>query len=385
MSLLGNILGVKLNLLIGPSPVALPMPLEALQGFEELEILSSDKCPSGFKLVIRYGRSGPLDFLESPLLVDPRLGTGARFIATAMFDFAPTVIFDGLVSDRQVLAGDRPKEGKIVLMGRDLSAEMNRESKQAEYPAMDESMIATLIALSYAQFGMIPMVLPPLFIDPPLPVDRTPQQNCSDWAYLRTMAARHGYETYVDPGPVPGTNTLYWGPAVRPGVPQRTLTVNSGGISDAYDIHVSNNSEDLTTVETEVADRLTGTTMPVMAMMPTRPPLGAVPGAVSEAGRTRTTRIETSGLSFTQAMARAQAEVDACAGEFVRITGTVDALRYNGALRARDQVFLRGVGMTFDGLYKVAEVRHRIKPGDYQQDFVLTRSELGSMSPVVLP
>ena len=59
--------------------------------------------------------------------------------------------------------------------------------------------------------------------------------------------------------------------------------------------------------------------------------------------------------------------------------------RYNGALKARDPVFLRGVGLVHGGLYKVSEVRHRIKPGGYMQDFVLIRSEKGPMAPVVLP
>ncbi|HEX8620585.1 MAG TPA: hypothetical protein VF718_01300 [Allosphingosinicella sp.] len=385
MSLLGNLLGIKANILIGPSPVALPMSIDALQALEELDIKLSDREPSGFRMVLRAGRTGPLDFLETPLVADPRFNRGARLVVTMLFDATPTVIFDGLVTERHVSPGEGASQGRIVLLGHDLTAELHREVKSVEHPGMDETMIANLIALSYAQFGMIPVVVPPAVVDPALPVERTPQQRSSDWDYLNTMARRHGYDTYVEAGPAPLTNTLYWGPPVRPGVPQRTLTVSSGPASDAYDIRASNSAEQLTTVDTQVQDRQTGATMPVVAMMPSQAPLGAAPEGAAQMGRTRTARIETSGLTFAQAMARAQATVDDSAREVVRVTGTVDSVRYNGALKARDLIFLRGAGTTFNGLYKVAEVRHRIRPGDYEQSFVLTRGELGTATPVVLP
>ena len=76
-------------------------------------------------------------------------------------------------------------------------------------------------------------------------------------------------------------------------------------------------------------------------------------------GQTRIVPIETSGLSFAQAMAKAQAIVDESARDVVQVTGTLDSARYNGALKARDRVFLRGAGTTFDGEYKVSEVRHQ--------------------------
>lgn len=385
MSLLGNLLGVKANILIGPSPVALPMPIEALQALEELDIKLSDREPSGFRMVLRAGRTGPLDFLETPLVADPRFNRGSRLVVTILFDAIPTVIFDGLVTERHVSPGEGPSQGRIVLLGHDLTSELHREVKSVEHPAMDETMIANLIALNYAQFGMIPVVIPPMVVDPPLPVERTPQQLCSDWDYLNAMARRHGYDTYIQAGPAPLTNTLYWGPPIRPGVPQRTMTVSSGPATDAYDIRAANSAEALTTVDTQVMDRQTGSTMPVMAMMPSQAPLGALPEGAAQMGRTRTSRIETSGLTFAQAMARAQAEVDESAREVVRVTGTVDSVRYNGALKARDLIFLRGAGTTFNGLYKVAEVRHRISPGNYEQSFVLTRGELGTATPVVLP
>lgn len=385
MSLVGNILGVRMNLMIGPSPVALPMPIEALEAIDELEVKLSDREPSGFKLSLHAGRNGPLDFLDPPFIKDPRFNVGARIIVTMIFDVTPTVIFDGLVSQRQVSPGDGPRQGKLTLLGRDLSHEMDKEVKCTEHPAMDETAIATVIAASYAQFGMVPMVMPPKMIDPPIPIDRTPQQRCSDWAYLRHMAQRHGYDTYVDPGPAPAMNMLYWGPNPRPGIPQRTITVNSGPGSDAYDVNVTHNSEKLVIVQSEVIDRQTGAKMPVLALIPSSEPMGLAPEGLMQMGKTRIVPIDSSGLSFPQAMARAQALVDEAARDAVTVTGTLNSAQYNGALKARDRVHLRGAGITFAGEYKVSEVRHRIRPGSYEQGFTLTRGELLPKLPGVLP
>lgn len=385
MSLLGNILGVRLNLLIGPSPVALPAPADVMSAIADLEVKLTDSSESGFKLSINTGRTGPTDFLESPLIMHPQLQRGCRAIVTMIFDVIPYVIFDGIVTKREYTPGSSSQSGVLTLFGRDLTMELDKEVKQTEHPAMDETMIATLIAVSYAQFGMIPMALPPKFIDPPIPIDRVPQQNGTDWEYLQQMARRHGYETYIDPGPVPGINTLYWGPPVKPGVPQRTLTVDMGPASDAYDVTTSEDDTVLTSVETKVIDRLTGVEMPVIALVGSGTPLGAVPETVARFGSTRKEPIQTSGLNAGQAMGRAQAKVDEGAKKAFTVSGTIDSTRYNAALKARDMVFLRGAGLSYGGLYKVSEVRHLIRPGSYQQQFKLARGERGPLAPLVLP
>ena len=45
------------------------------------------------------------------------------------------------------------------------------------------------------------MVIPPLAIDFPIPIERIPVQQGTDLEFLRKMAERHGYVFYVDPGP----------------------------------------------------------------------------------------------------------------------------------------------------------------------------------------
>ena len=64
--------------------------------------------------------------------------------------------------------------------------------------------------------------------------------------------------------------------------------------------------------------------------------------------------------------------------------GSLDVMRYNGLLRARMLVGVRGAGITYDGMYYVDSVTHNIKPGEYKQNFTLSRDGLISNTPKVL-
>ena len=59
--------------------------------------------------------------------------------------------------------------------------------------------------------------------------------------------------------------------------------------------------------------------------------------------------------------------------------------RYGGVLRARELVGVRGAGPAFDGLYYVQSVTHKIKRGEYKQNFTLTRNGLVSTVATVNP
>ena len=87
-------------------------------------------------------------------------------------------------------------------------------------------------------------------------------------------------------------------------------------------------------------------------------------------------------LSPTQAISRGAAEA-ARSADVVRGTGTLDVLRYGRVLKARSLVGVRGAGEAFDGLHYVTSVKHRIRRGEYLQDFELTRNALISNLPVV--
>jgi len=380
-----NILGVRLNVLMGPDPVAIPALPPVLDALQDIEVTHSDRERSGFTLRFAIGRSGPLDTLGDPLVENPLMQPGARVVLTVFFDVMPRVIMDGIVQRRDVVPGDRPGQGILALTGQDISVKLDLEEKSTEHPAQDETIIANKIAVSYPQYLIVPKVIPPIAIDPPIVLDRTPQQRCTDWQYLRHMAKRYGYVTYVEAGPAPLSNTLYWGPPIVPGLPQPAINVNLGPSTNADGVHVADDALATEKVKSSVLDRLTGTKIPVMTVMPSRMPLGAMPTAVTRAGNVRSVNMETSGLNAMQAFARAQGRTDSSSDDTIKLSGTLDSLKYNDVLRARALVGLRGAGVSFDGSYQVRSVTHHIARGRYTQDFTISRAELGPNAPLVRP
>ena len=77
--------------------------------------------------------------------------------------------------------------------------------------------------------------------------------------------------------------------------------------------------------------------------------------------------------------------MDASADETLSCTGELDAMRYGGLLEARGLVGLRGAGRTFDGLWYVKSVTHKIRQDEYKQSFTLSREGTGASVAAVIP
>ena len=88
---------------------------------------------------------------------------------------------------------------------------MDLNERSAEHPAQDETMIATKIMVAYAQYGIVPMVIPPPTIDPPMPIERVPVQQGTDLDYLEQMAAPPRLRLLRHAGPCPVMNTATGG------------------------------------------------------------------------------------------------------------------------------------------------------------------------------
>jgi len=139
-------------------------------------------------------------------------------------------------------------------------------------------------------------------------------------------------------------------------------------------------------VEDSIQDRQTNTEFPVRTFVSLRPPLVSQPALPFNLPNVRTTLLDQgSGLSMTQAMARAQAVTDQSVDNVVTASGTLDALRYGDVLQPRGLVGLRGAGFSYDGIYYVKSVTHDIRSGQYQQNFSLSREGTGALTPVVIP
>lgn len=375
-----SLLGTQLTFWVGASVPAPPGPA-VLEALDRVEVTHSDEGRSGFQITFRVGRdaSTPLDYA---LLSSQQLQPCSRILLMVTFAAFPEVLMDGIITNQQLTPGQEPGTSTLTITGEDVSLMMDLEEKSVEHPAQDETVIANKLIGSYAQFGLVPTVIPPPTIDVPSPTERTPVQQSTDLQYLQDMAARFGYVFYVTPGPAPLTNTGYWGPPVRTGVPQKALSVNLGSDTNVATIDFQYDALRPTAVAGQVRDPVLGLTLPIPSLGSTRIPLVSQPASTTQSC-IRTQQFRESGLSTTQAFARAQGRTDASGDETVTATGQLDALRYEALLKPRGLVGLRGAGYSYDGWYYVKSVTHNIEKGEYTQQFTLTREGLGALSPVV--
>jgi hypothetical protein len=381
------LLGVNLSLLIGPT-VPIPATPDLAEAVQSVTVTHNDEGKSGFQIVLQVGRAGPTDLVDYRLLLNPLLRPFNRVILTVLFNAMPNVLMDGVITTHQFSPGNRPGGGTLTLTGEDVSVMMDLKKKRAEHPAQSEVLIALKLIASYAQYGLIPLVIPPASIDQPIPTERTPVQQGSDLDYLKKMAQRFGHVFYIEPGPLPGMNFAYWGPPNRTAFPQRALSVNVGPETNVDSISFTNNALAPTMVDDEILDPRLNVKVPVVTFFGTRlPPLAAMPALPFNLPNVRTSLLDKSaqGLNFLQAYAQAQGITDKSLDNVVTAQGELDALRYGDLLRPRGLVGLRGAGATNDGLYYVKSVSHAISKGKYQQRFTLTREGTFTTTPVVIP
>lgn len=375
-------LGVRVTLLVGPT-VAVPAPPPVSEALKSIEVRHSDEGRSGFQLVFDAGRSGPQDVVDSTLVLNPLLRPFNRVVLVVAFGVVPRVVSDGIITHQQ-LSPSSEGGSTFTVTGEDVSVMMDLEERSAEHPAQDETIIANVLIAKYAQYGMIPTVLPPTVVDPPIPIERVPVQQATDFGYLQEMAARHGYVFYVSPGPAPLTNVAYWGPPKRLDVPQRALSVDMGSATNVERIDFENDALAPALVAGSVQDRTTNQALPVQTFASTRVGLASQPSWLVNQPNVRTVQLRESGLNAMQAFARAQGMTDASA-DVLTARGELDALSYGDMLQARSIVGVRGAGYQHDGFYYVKDVTHRIASGEYRQSFTLKREGVGATSPVVVP
>ncbi|HEY3057561.1 MAG TPA: hypothetical protein VGL99_01165 [Chloroflexota bacterium] len=374
---------LRLTLLVGRT-VATPAAPVVIEALDKVEVTHTDEGRSGFQLTFAAGRGGILGLMDYPLVMLPLLRPFNRVIVLLTFNGAPRVLLDGMITDHQLVPGNDPGGSTLTVTGEDVSVMMDLEEKSVEHPAQDETVIALKLIALYAQFGLVPVVIPPKILDVPLPIERTPVQQGTDLAYLTLLAQRNGYVFYISPGPAAFTNTAYWGPPKRLGLPQRALSMNMGPESNVESLTFRNKALQPTLVEGQIRDRSTNQTLPIRTVASTRTPLSAQPAWLVNQPSVHRTQLRVSGLTAVQAFARAQGITDAST-DAVTAEGEVDGLRYGGILQTGRLVGVRGAGLAHDGFYYVKRVTHTLSQETYTQRFTLTRDGTGSLSPVVVP
>ena len=369
--------GIKLSLFIGPVPV--PAPKELVEALSSVKIdAGAGETQSGFELTFDMPARSPLQTLF--LLT----GGGAlplmRVVLVVQIGGHAESVIDGMTTNVQTQPGEGGV-GKLVVQGKDLSALMSFiDFDGLPYPAMPPSVRVLLILAEYAAFGVIPVVIPSIVEDLPIPVERIPRQRGSDYAYVMSLAMQCGYVFYLEPGPVPATSKAYWGPEIRIGEPQPALSVNMDALTNVDELTFNFDKEKKTMPVVFFQELFSKAPIgiPIPDVSPLNPPLGLVPPLPAKIVNLHDTAHMSPLSALMAGLAYAGQNSDSVFG-----TGRLDVSRYGRLLKSRQLVGVRGAGLPFDGLYYVKSVTHEIKRGEYKQSFSLARNGLLSTVPRV--
>ncbi len=369
--------GFHLTLLVGPV-VPLPVPQVVLDALTSVTVTSDAGGPSGFQMTFRLSNRSPLQTLfllaggQTPLL---------RIVIVATINGVPSVLMDGVMTRTEVGSDSASGPSTLTVTGEDLTKVMDlQDCTGVPFPAMPAEARVALIVAKYATFGLVPMVIPSLFTDVPIPIDRIPAQKGTDLRYVRQLAAEAGYVFYIEPGPVPGLNFAYWGPEIKVGLPQPALNVDMDAHTNVEAINFSFDSTNTTLPVVMLQNQLTKfpIPLPIPNLNPLQPPLGLIGAPLTNLTVLR----DTAKLSPMQALSKGIAAA-ARSADAVTATGSLDVSRYGRALRPRQLVGVRGAGMAYDGLYFVKRVTSTLQRGEFKQQFQFTRNGLVSITPAV--
>jgi len=369
--------GMHLTLLVGPV-VPLPVPQSVLDALTGIEVTNNTDGPSGFQLTFSVSNKSPL---QTIFLVAGGLTPLLRVVIVVTVNGTPQVLMDGLMTRNDVTPGSEPGKFTLTVTGEDLTKAMDLiDFTGLPYPAMPVEVRVLLCIAKYAMFGMIPLIIPSLMPDVPIPIERIPTHQGTDLQYVRQLAAQAGYVFYVDPGPVPGTNVAYWGPEIKVGSPQPALNLDMDAHKNVDSLRFNFNTANTTIPIVLIQNSLTKIPipLPIPKLNPLQPPLGAIPAPITNVTVLRETAKLPPAAAILRGLAAASMSADAVSG-----SGTLDVVRYGRVLKARQLVGVRGAGTAYDGLYFVKSVTSSIRRGEFKQSFQLTRNGIVSITPTV--
>jgi hypothetical protein len=370
--------GLYLSLMIGPL-VPVPVSADVLDALKSVEVTQSTEGKSGFQMTFSVSTHSPL--FTVLLLAGGSVPPVIRVILSVTLNGSTEVLMDGLMTHHQITPGGEPGQSELTITGDDIRQIMNyQDFSGIPYPAVPVEGRVLLILAKYAALGIIPMVIPALFTDIDLPIERIPRQQGKDLTYIEQLADEVGYVFYTEPGPVPGTSVAYWGPEIRVGIPQPSLNINMDAHTNVESLSFKFLKDSRSLPIILVYNELTKVPIPIPipSVSLLKPPLALVPpipmefDLVSDTGKLSMVKAALKGLAIaSQSM------------DSVTADGSLDVLRYGHVLKPRRLVGVRGAGAAFDGLYYVKSVTSRIKRGEFKQSFELARDGLISTLPVV--
>jgi hypothetical protein len=375
--------GIYLTLLMGPV-VAVPVPQDVTDALTSVQVTSAVGKRSGFQLTFSLAKNSLLSRLLIPAgFFDPMI----RVILIVTINGLPNVIFDGLITQQQVAPNNEAGGSTLTVTGEDVSQAMDLiDFSGIPYACMPAEARVALCIAKYSMFGIVPLVIPSILLDVPIPTEKIPRHQGTDLGYITQLANEVGYVFYVEPGPAPGMNIGYWGPEIKVGIPQPALNVNMDAHTNVESLNFTYDGLSKTLYILFIQNLQTKVPIPIPVpdITPLNPPLGAKPPAPLHVTLLSNAEGEGGTAKYTPVQAAAIAVAKASkASDVISGSGTLDVLRYGRPLKARQLVGVRGAGIAYDGLYFVRSVTHNLKQGEYKQSFSLSRNALIPTTPLV--
>ena len=374
--------GIHLTLMIGPI-VPVPVPQMVMNALDSVQITTATGSASGFQMSLQFSSKSELNtfFIIAGAMNSGLATPPLRVMLIVTLNGTPQPLFDGVMTNVEVQAGGNGSPGSVTVTGEDLTKVMDMfDFSGLPYPAMPIEARVALICAKYAAFGLIPLIIPVLFPDVPIPVDKIPAHKGTDLQYIQQLAEEAGYIFYIEPGPAAGTNIAYFGPEIKVGVPQPALNLDMDALTNVENMSFSFDPTKGVLPVVFIQNQLTRVPIPIPIpnINPLQPPLGVLSTTISNLKILK----DTAKMNPMQAISRGLNEAKK-SQDSVSANGSINVLRYGRPLKARQLVGVRGAGIAYDGLYFVNSVTSTLKRGEFKQSFNLTRNGLVSITPRV--
>ena len=341
-----------------------PASADLLDAILEVEVDASIDAASSFRLRIAINQTAQDDWtvLEDDLF-RPLVPVGVRVQVGAG---VPEALLNGYVTAQSVAYADRPGESTLEVSGLDATLLMNLEEKVTAWPNQADSAIASAI---FGQNDVVPDVetTSPVLSDP----DGTTIQRGTDIRFLRQLAARNGFECYVQPDPTTGIDTGHFKPPQLDDPAEAVVSVNVGQSTNVAGFSVRYEMTRPTTAVATALDVKTKSTQTASSDTAQQTVLGSQ-AALSRLSTAPVVLPVQSGLvEIGDLTTFAQALVDRSSWSLVA-EGELAA--GSPVLRPGGLVNVRGAGSLYDGSYYVTRVLHRIAQSTYTQRFEARRN-----------
>lgn len=365
-------LGIRLILLLGKT-VPVPTPYEIMTALTQVTVTNDAQQQDGFQMNFALSKDNAINY---SLLASSLLQPFNRIIIGVLLGGSLEILLDGMIEHHQISPSNEPGGSVLTVTGRDVSTVLDLEEKNQEYPNQPDYLIIMRILASYSQYGLIPKVIPTA--DVPIEVERIPRQHETDLQLIQRLARNNGFVFYIEPLSL-GSNSAYWGPEIRGGVSQPSLTINLGASTNVKSLNFSNDALAPVGTTGTFVEPISKTSLPIPSLPSLRvPPLVASVTSARRRILMRNTAHQTPLRAATAAIAREMQSPDSVTGQ-----GELETVRYGHVLRARKLVDVRGAGFDYDGKYYVRRVTHTLSTGNYTQSFNLSREGTGALLPLV--